>query len=147
MLNALQIRSINQLPAGFVELVKHSDLEGFNFLTRMQNEWADKTNRFTKPGECLLVAEYEKATIGVCGVNIDPYTSDIRVARLRHLYVRPDCRQNGVGSKLVIECLQRMPNSISTMRLRVPNSTAGRFYEKLGFLPVASEHATHCIEV
>jgi hypothetical protein len=40
-------------------------------------------NRFSRPGEALLIAERGGRWVGVCGLNVDPYLDDRRVGRDR----------------------------------------------------------------
>lgn len=49
----------------------------------------------------MFVVEHDKKIVGVGGVNIDPYTSDINIGRIRHVYVLPAYRQKGVGKELL----------------------------------------------
>lgn len=137
------IEATTDLPSDLGNLVRQSEEEGFNFIRRLKNEWDTSTNRFDGFGEFLLAAYSEEKTIGVCGVNVDPYSSKQGVARLRHLYVAPANRSNCVGSDLVKHCLGNLPSSFNIIRLRVPNAETGRFYERLGFELVDDATATH----
>jgi hypothetical protein len=44
-----------------------------------------------RPGEALFVARVGERVVGVCGLNVDPYTAEPRVGRVRHL----TCRGSG----------------------------------------------------
>ena len=93
--------------------------------------------------EFLLISSSRNKTIGICGINIDPYFSNPEVARLRHLYVLPAFRSQGIGTKLVRECLTRSKIRYSSVRLRVPDVSTGLFYENLGFEAIQDPTATH----
>jgi predicted GNAT family acetyltransferase len=51
-------------------------------------------------------------------------------------------RRKGAASTLVETCLER-GRGFELIRLRSRNPDATRFYERLGFVPVALEDATH----
>lgn len=138
-----RIERINKLPIDVDDLVQQSEEEGFNFIRRLQTEWNNNLNRFDRFGEFLLAAYSVEKIIGICGVNVDPYTSKQGVARLRHLYVSPAYRSNDVGSDMVKHCLDNVPGNFKMIRLRVPTPETGRFYEKLGFKSVDDSTAMH----
>jgi len=63
--------------------------------------------------------------------------------RLRHLYVRPAWRRQGVGKALVEEVLGSARSSFSRVRLRTDDAAAGAFYAALGFAASTEPNATH----
>ena len=101
---ALIIR-ISDLPDRFDLLVHESLSEEFHFLHKMKNEWRSGVNLFSKDGEIVLGAFHGDLIVGICGVNIDPYSDDQNIGRLRHLYVSSSYRRSGLGSQLVNQCL------------------------------------------
>ena len=139
----MEIRKITKLPSDIEKLVRESETEGFAFVRRLQHEWEEAVNRFDSVGEFLFLASCSNQSIGICGVNADPYLSDISVFRLRHLYVLRAYRSQYVGSSLVRACLENLHDTTSLIRLRVPEIDTGRFYEKLGFKAVNDTTATH----
>lgn len=141
----MKILQISILPYDFAELIRASELEGFTFIKRLSTEWANSANRFDGAGEFLLASSSGDKTIGICGINIDPYLSDSTVARLRHLYVLPAFRSKRVGSDLVCECLGRSKLCFNSVRLRVPDIRTGVFYENLGFEAISDASATHSL--
>jgi len=118
--NEMKIRKTTNLPDDIEDLVRESEKEGFAFISRLQTEWIEAENRFDDVGEFLLLASSAGRSIGVCGVNIDPYLSDLSVARLRHLYVSPAYRSRSIGSDLVRTCLENLSDTTRIVRLRVP---------------------------
>src|SRR5688572_6670308 len=96
------IEQVNDLPAdAFDHLVAPSKREGWRYVQRLAEEWASGANRFDQLGEVLLVARVEGKIVGVCGLNIDPYTGDPTIGRVRRLYVHPDYRGQGLGRELL----------------------------------------------
>lgn len=69
----------------------------------------------------------------MCGLNVDPYTEDERVGRVRHLYVLFDYRRLGAGRRLVEAVVAAAKSRFIFLRLRTESIEAADFYEKLGF--------------
>ena len=129
--------------SGLNALAVASVCENYVFLQRLQTEWRSGENRFNKSGELLLGAIKNERLIGICGVNQDPYTADLSVARLRHLYVEPDNRNNQIGYRLAEACIESARLTFRKIRLRMAGEDTALFYRSLGFVRVNSEHATH----
>lgn len=110
-----------------------SEQAGWRFVRRLAEEWASGQNRFDRPGEALFAALVDGRMIGVCGLNVDPYAAGPGVGRVRHLYVRSDCRGLGVGRRLVGEVIEAARGRFDTLRLRTENPAAARLYERMGF--------------
>lgn len=126
------------------DLAYEADAEGYRFLRRLITEWHDGTNRFNKPGERIIVAMGDERIIGVCGLNIDPYTDEPRIGRLRHLYVSPDVRRQGVASQLERNITASCHIEFSLVRLRTHNPEADAFYTTIGYERVYDDpHCTH----
>jgi GNAT superfamily N-acetyltransferase len=127
----------------FAELVEESRQEGFWMLVRLADGWASGRNRFSRRGETVLAAWRRGELAGVCGLNVDPYVEKRREGRVRHLYVRPSHRRNGVGRLLVGQIIERAEKHFPMLNLRAP-AEAFAFYEALGFERVEDcEFATH----
>jgi hypothetical protein len=65
-------------------LIAESELR---FVRRLADDWVSVANRFDRPGEALFVARLPGQVVGVRGLNVDPYTAEPGVGRVRHLYV------------------------------------------------------------
>jgi GNAT superfamily N-acetyltransferase len=137
------------LPSDLMPLVKAACDEGYRFLARLEDEWRSGALRFAGPGECLFIAEAGNRLVGIGGICRDPYQSDDAVGRLRHLYVDRPSRFRGIGRGIVCACLAYSRAKFRVIRLSINaiNPTAGRFYEQLGFRPIAvdGERATHLL--
>lgn len=142
----LLVKRITVLPPDLGELVQQSEAEGFAFVRRLESEWNNDSNHFDRVGEFLLAAYLNNKVVGICGLNIDPYVTDPHIARLRHLYVSPAHRSDGLGSILVRQCLENLNPTFKKLRLRVPDRATGKFYEKLGFVAIDDATATHVID-
>ena len=109
---------------------------------------ASGTNRFDQPGEALYAARVNGEVVGACGLNVDPYTAEGRVGRVRHLYVMEAYRRHGIGRRLVVEVIAAARGSFDRLRLRTANPEAARLYEALGFAPCAGEaDCTHALDL
>lgn len=117
-------------------------------MRRLLNDWARASNRFALPGEGLWIAGGSEGWLGVCGLNIDPYASDAETGRVRHLYVRPAWRCQGLASALLerVQCAAAL--HFSCLRLRTDSMAAARWYEARGFRATAADPlATHLREL
>jgi GNAT superfamily N-acetyltransferase len=125
-------------------LIDISRSEGFQFLVRLQEEYLSGRTLFDKSGEALLGAYDGEQLIGVCGLTVDPYSGDLRVGRVRHLFVHPAWRRRGVGRVLVTAIEERAHESFNTLVLRTDTESAAAFYRTLGYERMAAlGTATH----
>jgi GNAT superfamily N-acetyltransferase len=134
MAEELIITRLDHLPSDrFAEMLAESEAVGYRFLRRVADEWESGVNRFSRPGEALLVAERNGRWAGVCGLGIDPYLNDPRVGRVRNVYVLAACRRQGVARRLVEEAIGRARGHFDRLRLRGEEAGPARLYESLGF--------------
>jgi GNAT superfamily N-acetyltransferase len=143
------IERLSELPSeAFGPLVAESEQAGLRFVHRLVEEWASGRNRFERPGEACFAALVDGRIVGVCGLNVDPYTAEPRVGRVRHLYVLSAYRKLGVGERLVGEVIAASRGQFGILRLRTQNETAARLYERMGFRRCADlADCTHLMEL
>ena len=113
--------------------------EGYKFVGRLCDEWRSGMNRFGAPGEGVFVAQNLTGIVGLCGLNRDPYVDDPSIGRVRHLYVRPSYRRQGIGRALVRTVMDAASIRFRRLRLRT-TPFAESFYRALGFQCVSSGH-------
>jgi GNAT superfamily N-acetyltransferase len=144
-----RIERLHDAPADrLAPLIAESEAAGLRFVRRLAEEWASGGNRFDLPGEILLGAWMDARLVGVCGLNVDPYTAAPGVGRVRHLYVLAAHRRQGVGRQLVARVVALARGSFVTLRLSTENPAAVRLYETLGFRRHAGDaHCTHLLEL
>ncbi|MGB3736505.1 MAG: GNAT family N-acetyltransferase [Ilumatobacter sp.] len=118
--------------------------EDHSFVTRTRQEWEAGINRFDQAGETFFFVVEAGRTVGICGLNIDPYIEDPSVGRLRHLYIHPSCRRAGIAAVLVETCLSAAPGTFDRVRLRTSNPAADALYRCSGALPAQPE-AVHLV--
>ena len=143
------IERLSELPSeAFDPLVAETEQAGLRFVHRLVEEWASGRNRFERPGEACFAALVDGRIVGVCGLNVDPYTAEPRVGRVRHLYVLSAYRKLGVGERLVAEVIAAGRGQFGILRLRTQNETAARLYERMGFRRCADlADCTHLMEL
>ncbi|MGH6815785.1 MAG: GNAT family N-acetyltransferase [Hyphomicrobiaceae bacterium] len=131
--------------SGFDVLACEARSEGFRFIARLEDDWASGANRFAKPGERLVAATAERRPIGIGGLNRDPFASEARVGRLRHLYVYPAWQRQGVASAIVAELPRDASMDFDRVRLRSYDAAVAAFYVGLGFVDITEAEATHSL--
>jgi GNAT superfamily N-acetyltransferase len=135
-----------QLPLeGLDDLIGEASAEGFTFLERLEEDWADGTNRFSGDGEAFYAVFAQEQLVAVGGLSCDPFLGEPGTGRLRRIYVRAPWRRRGVGAALVGAMLADARQHFRTVRLRADNAAAARLYEKFGFQTVAHASATHVL--
>lgn len=148
-MSAPDIRPFDDIDgAGFAALAEAARAEGHRFLDRMANDWHAGTNRFDRPGECVLGAWVDGTLAGVVGRTIDPHGNDPTVGRLRHLYVRPDMRGRALGPALARAALAGAAAHFRLIRVRMAagNEAAAGMYLGLGFSRITGDpFATHVL--
>lgn len=140
-MSLLTVSRLLSLPAALGMLEREAAGEGFGMITRLREEWESGTNRFDRGGEVLLGAFRADRLLGIGGLNRDPYISDPRVGRLRHLYVIKDERCAGIGRRLVERILEHAVSNFDSVRLWTDRASS--FYVRLGFDPVDGPKVTH----
>ncbi len=142
-------RLIESPTDGLTALIAESERHGLRFVRRLAEDWTSGANRFDRPGEALFVARSSgQIVVGVCGLNIDPYTATPSVGRVRHLYVLLAHRHRGIGERLVTAIVTAARGRFARLRLRTQNPEAARLYERLGFRPsVDRGDCTHVMEL
>jgi GNAT superfamily N-acetyltransferase len=140
----VNIERIYAPPSQLESLLVTARAEGVHALDRFLADWESGSNRFEEPGELLLAARIDSMLVGLCGLNVDPYSPGARIGRLRHLYVQPSARRSGVGSALVHAIVDYARFHFDVLQLRTDRADAREFYRALGFAAVsADEFVTH----
>ena len=123
---------------GFIALRSESLAQHFNMLRRLAENWQSGKNRFSAPGEKLLGAFVAGQLVGVCGLNIDPFSPQLRAGRIRHLYISDAFRRQNIGQQLLVAVITHSGTWFDFLNTHAPPS-AWPFYESLGFRPVYDE--------
>lgn len=124
-------------------LLGAAEAEAHRFVQRLVDDWGSGANRFDSPDEALFGAYLDGRLVGICGLNRDPYTAADGVGRVRHLYVLPEFRGQGIGGELVQAVMTAAAGRFRALRLRTDSQAAKRFYERRGFQPTTDPDCTH----
>ncbi|RYI26670.1 GNAT family N-acetyltransferase [Bacillus infantis] len=115
-------------------LVKESKEEGFRFLERLVKDYENATNNFNKSGEFLYgLFNKEGALIAIGGVNIDPFSNNEEVGRVRRFYVSRDYRRIGLGRLLLTQIIKDAKPFYKILVLHTDTEQGDKFYTSLGF--------------
>ena len=133
------ITPITELPRALPALIASAEAEGFQALTTLAQNFERGTNRFARGGEVLLTPWEGDDLLGIGGLNRDPYFPERTVGRLRHLYVLPPLRSQGLGRSLVEALEARAQGVFPMLQLFTQSPRAGAFYEALGYQPIQGE--------
>jgi GNAT superfamily N-acetyltransferase len=135
-------------PESIHHLAEESLSQGFRFVERLIRDYCNGLNCFDRSGEMLLAALAQGRVVGIGGLNRDPYFNDLKVGRLRHLYVGSAWRRRGVGRLLVTQLVHEASQHYQLLTLRTDTPAANEFYQKLGFKTHPLwEHTTHHLQL
>jgi GNAT superfamily N-acetyltransferase len=141
----ISIRKI-QLPApGIESLQAEARQEGYEFIDTLVEEWASAKTRFDGPGETLCGGLDLDLLVAVGALSCDPFAGLPEMGRIRKVYVRQAWRNQGVGRTLVSVLVDQARRHFSCVRLSAENDGAAHLYERLGFVPISSPHASHIL--
>ncbi|PEX94047.1 GNAT family N-acetyltransferase [Bacillus cereus] len=115
-------------------LVQESKEEGFNFLTKLVNEYETEINTFNKTGECLYGIFQEEMLIGIGGLNKNPCIEDNKIGRLRRFYISKDYRRIGLGKLLLNRLLSHAEKYFQVVVLHTDTKQGDMFYTANGFV-------------
>jgi GNAT superfamily N-acetyltransferase len=135
------VRIIDVLPTDFDLLGPPAEAERIETIRRVRSEWEGGVHRFDRPGEALLSVREPGRLVGIGGI-----TRDFEIAealRMRRFYVLPDCRRRGAGRMMAewLRAYARGYTRLVTVHAGLPGAV--RFWERMGFVPVAAERHTH----
>ncbi|WP_404815121.1 GNAT family N-acetyltransferase [Psychrobacillus glaciei] len=72
--------------------------------------------------------------MAVGGLNIDPFSDNQKVGRLRRFYVAKEYRRRAVGSLLLNEIISDAKNYFEIIVLHTETEQAAKFYNVFGFI-------------
>ena len=134
------------LAASDISAILNSSLEeGYPFIERLVHEYQNGSNQFNKPGEILLAVIQNSQWIAIGGLNQDPYLPGKQAGRVRHVYVLPNYRRQGIGKMLLQALITHAKENFQLLTLRTFTPEAALFYQNLGFqtdpeIPNVSHH-------
>jgi GNAT superfamily N-acetyltransferase len=124
----------NLLHVDIFHLIVESKKEGFRFLGRLVEDYKNGTNNFNNPGEVVYGVFNEAGkVVAIGGLNIDPYTNENKIGRLRRFYVSENYRRKGIGKLLLEKIIYHAKNYYETLVLHTDTEQADKFYTTHGF--------------
>jgi GNAT superfamily N-acetyltransferase len=132
----LQIVRLGEaLPDDFPVLQAEAAAEGYRFVEGILEEW--DAGRYEDGDERnTLLAVYREGILAAIGaVTPDPYDPAPDLLRIRHVYVRPGNRREGVGHVLATALIQQGLALAPRLSLNAADAGAAAFWEAMGFRP------------
>lgn len=124
----------NLLDVDLSHLVKESLEAGFRMLARLVDDYKLGENTFNQKGEVLYGVYNEQGRLSaVGGLNIDPFSNNDKIGRLRRFYVANDYRRNGIGTLLLNTIITEAKQHFEILVLHTDTEEAGQFYTAFGF--------------
>lgn len=136
----IEIQQVEQLPNKISDLAKQAESEGFNFVSRLIEEFNNGINKFDQPGEFLLMAFDGDQLIACGGLNQQrsEETHGKQIGRVRRFYVLPKYRKHGVGKQLLQHLEKNAKQNYSALCLHTDTQSAVHFYQKMNYVHVAN---------
>ncbi|AZO81546.1 hypothetical protein BLM15_18870 [Bosea sp. Tri-49] len=129
------VRVGEALPDDLPALQAEAAAEGYRFVEGILEEW--DTGRYEGGDERnALFALYREGVLAAVGaVTPDPYDPAPDLLRIRHVYVRPASRREGVGRALASALIQQGLALAPRLSLNAADASASAFWEAMGFQP------------
>lgn len=134
--SSLQIVRLSEaLPDDLPALQAEAAAEGYRFVEGILEEW--DAGRYAGEDERnTLLAVYREGELAAIGaVTPDPYDPAPDLLRIRHVYVRPGNRREGVGRVLASALIQQGLALAPRLSLNAADAGASAFWEAMGFRP------------
>ena len=133
------------VPDGLADLAREAAVEGVRNVGTVVSRWGDGTERFDRPGECLLVAVAgDGAVIGIGGLTVCPTVPG--AMRVRRFNVAPAWRRKGVARALAATVIERGLELVPLLTCNAGASPqAPVFWERMGFERTSRPGITHVL--
>lgn len=131
---AVQIVRVTDVPPiGFATLREEAAAEGYGFLDRLAEELAGGVYAGDADIPMMLAAFRGGGLAAIGGLTPDPYDPAPDLARIRHVYVRPAMRREGIGRWLGSALIQQGLALAGRLSLRAADDRSAAFWESQGF--------------
>jgi GNAT superfamily N-acetyltransferase len=129
------VRLEETLPDDFPALQAEALAEGYRFVEALLEEWDAGRYGADADGSALFAVYRDGALMAVGAVTPDPYDPAPDLLRIRHVYVRPAGRREGIGRALAGALVQQGLGLAPRLSLNAADSGAAAFWEAMGFRP------------
>jgi predicted acetyltransferase len=126
-------RITDTLPVGFAELEADAKADGHDHLTRLRAEFARSPAIF----HTIFVCHLDGRLAGIGAITDEPGLTSQPTWWMRRLYVHRKFRRRYVARAIANALLQEAVWNVSTVTVHAGNDCAARFWEAIGFSPVA----------
>lgn len=133
------------LPRDFADLRAAAEGEGYHFLGRLEERWQD--NKYLDDAQATVCGAVNSSSVIAIGAQtFDEYDPSPLHRRIRHFYVRPDVRRNGVGRRLAEILIEDALAIAPVLHLRATHALSTAFWGSMGFARVEGrEDRTHVL--
>lgn len=130
------------LPPDFKRLDEAARAEGFAFLDRLDARWRNGAYMDDSKASLLaVVSDTDMLAIGA--QTYDEYDPHPDHRRIRHFYVLPSARRDGVGRLLADALTKRALAIAPRLHLRATHAVSTAFWDAMGFARVARADRSH----
>lgn len=138
----ISIARLHELPPDFAALRAQATAEGFAFLNRLNEHW--RGGAYGGDSGAGLFAAFDDAALVAIGAHTpDYYDPSPTHRRIRHFYVAPRARCQGVGRALANAIMQDALAQAPRLHLRAAHDASTAFWDAMGFSRVARADRTH----
>jgi GNAT superfamily N-acetyltransferase len=132
-------RITDTLPIGFAELEADAKADGHNHLSRLAAEFAQSPAIF----HAIFACHLDGSLAGIGAITDEPSPTSQPTWRMRRLYVHRKFRRRKVARTIANALLQEAACNVSIVTVHAGNDGAARFWEAIGFSPVACRAWSH----
>jgi predicted acetyltransferase len=132
-------RITDTLPIGFAELDADAKADGHDHLSRLAAEFAQSPAIF----HAIFACHLDGRLAGIGAITDEPGLTSQPKWRMRRLYVHRKFRRCYVARVIANALLQEAVWNVSTVTVHAGNDDAARFWEAIGFRPVAGRAWSH----
>lgn len=126
-------------------LAREASGEGYNMINRLVDDYTSGVNRFDGRGEKLIGYIADNTVAAVCGLNIEPTNN--KMGRIRRLYVLPNLRRMGLGTKLVQYLISHAKAHFEYVVVNIGELPVAGFYNSMGFQTADHTSYTHILRL
>ncbi|CCD96813.1 putative Acetyltransferase, GNAT family [Bradyrhizobium sp. ORS 375] len=130
---------LDELPADFARLELDAAADGHANMARLSVEFARTPAMFHH----VIAAHVGGALAGIGAITDEPAAAEHPAWRMRRLYVRRDFRRRRVAQTIVADLLRAAASKVVLVTVHTGSNVSARFWEAMGFDPVADRGWSH----
>lgn len=131
-----------ELPPSFAALQARAKAEGYDFLDRLAKNWRD--GAYLGDADASVFGIFGLGDLVAIGAQTaDEYDPSPDHRRLRHFYVHPEARRNGIGRALAGALIKEAFQLAPYLHLRATHDLSRAFWDAMGFERVDRPDRSH----